>query len=314
MKCGLIQLRDICYEVIPGFLPLQAIHEILTRDDGQPDRPLRQTAREFTQVLNAIPQLWKIQLMQTQEEKPYSLQPCFSSIPSAPSNRLIDLGNHTTVMFYRQLLDTSIVPPALESWRQTLQPQPSFNSAFWANVYPPLASNRLGDLNWKVAHRVLRTALSLYQIGVYASPRCHRCGQIENIEHVLTGCAATNPLWNQVQPYVDKITNSCLRITNQIKLLGWFPSNQKHTPQKVIDLVNWVLCVARFAIHKSAVNFRTRNETTPMVSIFRALVKCHLNFQFKLHMMRDKMTEFQELWCLNSALARVEAQKLSFTL
>ena len=159
MKCGLTQLRDICYEVIPGFLPLQAIHEILTRDDGQPDRPLRQTAREFIQVLNAIPQLWKIQLMQTQEEKPYSLQPRFSSIPSALGNRLIDLGDHTTAMFYRQLLDTSIVSPALEFWRQTLQPQPSFNSAFWANVYPPLASNRLGDLNWKVAPRVLPTAI-----------------------------------------------------------------------------------------------------------------------------------------------------------
>ena len=78
-----------------------------------------------------------------------------NAIPSAPGNRLIDLGDHTTAMFYRQLLDTSIVPPALEFWRQTLQPQPSFNSAFWANVYPPLASNRLGDLNWKVAHRVL---------------------------------------------------------------------------------------------------------------------------------------------------------------
>ena len=101
VKCSLTQLRDICYEVIPGFLPLQAIHEILTRDNGQPDRHLHQTAREFTQVLNAIPQLWRIQLMQTQEEKPYSLQPRFSSIPSAPNNRLIDLGDHTTAMFYR---------------------------------------------------------------------------------------------------------------------------------------------------------------------------------------------------------------------
>ena len=72
--------------------------------------------------------------MQTQEEKPYSLQPRFSSIPSAPNSRLIDLGDHTTAMFYRQLLDTSIVPPALEFWRQTLQPQPSFISAFWANA------------------------------------------------------------------------------------------------------------------------------------------------------------------------------------
>ena len=149
VKCGLTQLRDICYEVIPGF---RAIHEILTQNDGQPDRSLRQTTCEFTQVLNAIPHLWKIQLMQTQEEKSYSLQPLFGSIPTAPANGLIDLGDHTTAMFYCQLLDTSIIPPALAFWRQMLQPQPSFNSAFWANAYPPLASNRQGDLNWKVAH------------------------------------------------------------------------------------------------------------------------------------------------------------------
>ena len=236
--------------------------------------------------------------MQTQEEKPYSLQPRFSSIFNAPGNRPIDLCDHTTAIFYRQLLDTSIVPSALEFWRQILKPQPSFNSAVWANVYPPLASNRLGDLNWKLAHRVLPTALSLYRMGVYATPRCHRCGQIENSEHVSTVCASTNPLWIQVQSYVDRISNSCLRITNHIKLLGWIPSNQVHMPQKTIHLVNWVLCVGRFAIHKSAVNFRTGNETTPIVSIFRAFVKSHCNFQFKLQMMTDKMTEFQELWCL----------------
>ncbi|KAK2552210.1 Transposon TX1 uncharacterized 149 kDa protein [Acropora cervicornis] len=124
-------------ESFPDILnePLFRNNLITADDDGQPNRHLHQTAREFTQVLNAIPQLWSIQLMQTQEEKPYSLQPRFSSIPSAPNNRLIDLGDHTTAMFYRQLLDTSIVPPALEFWRQTLQPQPSFISAFWANVY-----------------------------------------------------------------------------------------------------------------------------------------------------------------------------------
>ena len=121
----------------------------------------------------------------------------------------------------------------------------------------------LGDLNWKLAHRVLPTALSVYRMGVYATPRCHRCGQIENINHVLTDCASTNPLWNQVKSYVDRITNSCLRITNDIKLLGWVPSNQIHMPRRAIHPVNCVLCVARFAIHKSAVNYRARNQTTP---------------------------------------------------
>ena len=73
-------------------------------------------------VLNAVPHLWKIQLMQIQEEKRYLLQPRFSSIPSAAGNCLIDLGDNTPAMFYCQPLDTSIVPSELEFWWHMLQP------------------------------------------------------------------------------------------------------------------------------------------------------------------------------------------------
>ena len=139
-------------------------------------------------------------------------------------------------------------------------------------------TNKLGDLNWKIAHRVLPTALSLYWMGVYGTPNCQRCGEVENIEHVLTASASTHQFWNQVQIYMDRITSSRLNINNHMKLLRWIPSDQVHMSGKAIHLVNWVLCVAHYAIHKSAVTFSTRNETTPIALIFQVFVKNHLRF------------------------------------
>ena len=54
IAAGVIKISDICYEVVPGFLPVEAIHESLanqTRNDG---RTLEKSSREFDKVLSAI--------------------------------------------------------------------------------------------------------------------------------------------------------------------------------------------------------------------------------------------------------------------
>ena len=45
MESNLIQLKDICYEVIPGFLPETAIHEILSEHEENRDRTFQQSVR-----------------------------------------------------------------------------------------------------------------------------------------------------------------------------------------------------------------------------------------------------------------------------
>ena len=45
VRAGLIQVKDLCYIAIPGFLPLLAIHELLTTADASLTRSSARTAR-----------------------------------------------------------------------------------------------------------------------------------------------------------------------------------------------------------------------------------------------------------------------------
>ena len=51
-------VQDICYSVIPGFLPDLAIHEILTQHNENTTRSLQQTKHELHELQRALPNYW----------------------------------------------------------------------------------------------------------------------------------------------------------------------------------------------------------------------------------------------------------------
>ena len=55
IQAGLVIVGDLCYSVIPAFIPALAIHEILTHDDYDPKRTLHQTTQQLTQIQRAFP-------------------------------------------------------------------------------------------------------------------------------------------------------------------------------------------------------------------------------------------------------------------
>lgn len=106
-----------------------------------------------------------------------------------------------------------------------------FDSSLSNTLYSPLVTAKQGDLNWRVAHKVLLTALWLNRMDIYASENCHRCGVLEMIEHESVGCPV-------VQVFVDKITGRSVSLTTKIRPLGWIPEDGIQLSKKVINLVN----------------------------------------------------------------------------
>ena len=151
-------------------------------------------------------------------------------------------------------------------------------------------------------------------MGVYATPNCHRCGATDTLEHAMLDCPIVDNFWNEIQAYVDKITNKALSLTTQVKLFGKVKTKNDPLGSRTIDLVNWTLTLARWAIHKSAVNYRVRSLTFQPEIILRAMVKSHLRFQFKLYMSRHTQYYFPFHWCLGEAFGKVENGSLVFTL
>jgi len=208
---GVTQVRDLCYVAIPGFLPATAVRELI------PIHPRKQILQELRTILAAIPDDWK------------SLKLSHSAPNTAPSPvnftlnfPVTPLANVPTRAFFRLLttVPTSSVP-SLQCWSRTLQPaHNSVNATFWKSIYCPLLPNKFGDLTWKVADRVLPTALSLFRINAYPSMDCHHCTATETNNHLLLHCPTLRPFWSTVKQYVKDISDGKIPLTDQIILFG----------------------------------------------------------------------------------------------
>ena len=195
-----------------------------------------------------------------------------------------------------------------------LRQDPHFNTTFWKTIYPKLATNKQGDVNWKIAHRIFPTALSLHRATIYNTPHCPHCQTNENIEYLFIHCQFTQTFWTNIQNYINKMTHSTLRLTDNIKLFGLTRHNTTIHDTDTLNLLNWTLTIARCAIHKSAVEYRTKQIHTSPDDLFLASVKTHLKFQHKYYTMQNKEADFISIWCIGSALASINNHKLIFHL
>ena len=83
IKAGIIQIKDICYEIVPSFLRASAIHELISdHDSGY--RPLSTTALELNHLLDALPKEWCHQISTSETRNQPTLQPVFSIVNPNP--------------------------------------------------------------------------------------------------------------------------------------------------------------------------------------------------------------------------------------
>ena len=145
VAAGITRIRDICYEVIPGFLPMSAIHDFLTEDTA---RTVSRTTEEWKELLVALPSQWCKKICTASVRPPPTLQPCFGIVNSSPAQTPIDMSLCRTRHFYAHLLKAEKpVIPAVDQWKLKLQPEPCFNAKQWKTLYPPLINNKQGDVN-----------------------------------------------------------------------------------------------------------------------------------------------------------------------
>ena len=127
---------------------MSAIHEIL-KDQAEIARDVSRTTLELGKLLDAIPTQWSPQIGTASARPPPTLHTCFGIVNPSSEETPIDISSCRTRHFYRHLLQADKpVIPAVDYWKQTLQPEPRFNAKQWKTLYPPLINNKHGDVNW----------------------------------------------------------------------------------------------------------------------------------------------------------------------
>ena len=156
VNAAITNIRDICYEVIPGFLRWNAVHEILPEiKEENENRTKQQTKQEFDTIKCAIPTDWKYELEKSKDNTErlasQSTQPRFEVNSQQGNQTTKEITELKTTHFYRQLMhDKNTTIPALEYWRANLQPTPTFDSNHWKSTYSKLITKKQGDVNWKL--------------------------------------------------------------------------------------------------------------------------------------------------------------------
>ena len=291
IAAGIVRIKDICYEVVPGFLPVSAVFEMLS---DQPPRPISETRRQFDEILGALPPEWKDQICMRHPETQPSVQPFFGIVNPVSGQPPTDILQCKTRHFYHQLHQSKKpVIPAIDYWKRTLQPEPLFDSEQWRVVFSPLITNRQGDLNWKIVHRVIPTALSLRRMGILDSESCYRCGLTDTIKHAFIDCLPIMNVWAFVQTFINRILGTNQSLSRHTKLLGKVGRRGGPLSKQQVDLLNWTLSVARYSIHTSIVQHRAHQTTVTPEALFKSAIKAHLRFKFILSCIRQNHESFK---------------------
>jgi len=96
---GVTQVKDICYEAVPGYLPTNAVHELLIEQEND-DHTLERTERELTKIRSSIPQEWSSKIQSQPTNQSPNLQPRFEVNTTDSNNASLDILNGRTRTFY----------------------------------------------------------------------------------------------------------------------------------------------------------------------------------------------------------------------
>ena len=164
-------------------------------------------------------------------------------------------------------------------------------------------------------HRVLPTAQRLFQSTVWHTEMCHHCNQPETLEHLLLECTALDPFNLLLQQLFSTLFNNTIQLNNKSFILGLQHNKTNSTPTKMdASLFTYLVTIAKFSIHSSAVKFRLYREQIAPNAIFTSIIKSHIFDRFRLASLNGTIDHFQSIWCRNDTLASIRNNKLIFNI
>ena len=251
LKSGIILIKHICYEVIPGFLPKNAIIEII--HEKFPEIKSSDIEAAYSKILSAIPDTWK-NLIEGPHQNAQSSQNIFVKL----KNRIIDFSNATTKTFYECLLSNVFETPTSEKFWLNKFLSINFASVY-STVHLPYLFPDIHCLNYRISMNSIFTMEKLFKINKTHSDICLLCKlHPESLEHLFVSCDMVQGL----QVLLIEMLHNCLITSSnpqsivipeytQLILLGWPVVKKDKQLSFNIYWINFVLGVARLSIFKA---------------------------------------------------------------
>lgn len=270
-------LRDITYEVVPGFLSQRSIVEIAQEKD--PDVDINSVRVKHSKLLSILPESMKH--IVNNNVNPI-LDTRHVTVDLFINNRKYPFVTCSTCVFYNILVARfSREPVSHAFWQDKFQSDDLFFSARWNVVHDNYKIPEQIDLDFRIFHNAIFTNEKLCKIGKIDSNLCTLCmKESENIVHLFLKCDTLQDFLSYITAQVELLLRNCASsflstlCIDEIIILG-FPWQKKHVNVK---FVNFFLSTVRYCIFKRRKISLSGSFNLSILNLFKYTLKHFVSY------------------------------------
>lgn len=308
MISGILKIKDILYEYVPGFLPLNAIKEMVAIEF--PEADLSHFATLYNVIKVSIPHEWNdlLKVGKLPDDSKTPLYVCINEVN-------MPISNCTTAVFYKLLLDNYFRKPTGESFWIHKYPKMEFDK-IWKIVNLSIKSYELVALDYKVSCNIIFTMAKLNQMKIVSSPLCHVCETAnEDIMHLFIDCPELIDLKLLIANMSETIfSNAPATILNSISLDECLLFGYCKTHRNVNTIFfNLVLSVYRYSVYmRRHLSMTHESPIYYVVQLFHHNLRNHINIMYQWYKRNGKLSNFQKYVLTNNKIVYLKENTLEY--
>ncbi len=300
IQANITTIRDISYEFTTGFLPSNALHELI---------PSGFSDSFYSKLKSRLPPEWKEKIT-TECSNERSLSDDFYIKNTKDEYVLFSSLNCKAIYNMLILKDQNVV---LQKFRVFWEQKIGFIN--WPRLFKTLFKRnhdrKSANIQWKFLQLCLPTYERLYRHRIVQTPTCQRCNShVETSLHTFFNCTPVSKLWKFVFKLVKKI-NPTLNLNNICKfvILGFY----EYKPDLPVE--NFLRDAAFSVIWKTRneIIFDNKRDDLKNRFIFKVISKLKEE-HFIASQDVETLNLFEQKWCQNGVLASLENRKLKINI
>lgn len=312
IQAGIVQIKDICYEVIPGFLPTQAIFDVIKEKNS--DVSYKYVKDLYMMLLNSIPAEWKTIVLKNCFSRNDQLSDFYVKL----NGKVCNISLCQTKRFYQLFLQKVFIKPnCYEFWSEHCNSHEKEFAFVWKQVHSFWKPSECIDLDFKLCHNRLFTNVKLCRIGIIDSAVCQNCNsEDEDLFHMLLSCDLVIDFHDFLYDILEKLfihaTYDVLRRFNyqRLFLLGL---TCKCTGVNV-HFVNFLLSIGRLCIMKQRQMIKHGTSNVNLIVYFKYTLKHYISYFHAYCKMQNRLSVFEKMFLRDNTILSLEEDVLLFLL
>lgn len=285
MKAGMIRVRDFRYEVVPGFLPDQAIVDTVWGIDE--DVRKGTVLRMYERIKECVPGEW-VRLLDNHssngvlETLPEMKVKCGETMQALSSTQVRAL--------YWAIITRKVRAPASEKvWRQVF---PGMEvETLWENMVVRLNSLECTHFDFMLRHNRVFTKVVLHQVDRSVSRVCDVCrDEDENLMHMMFECVDVAGFYVRLREMLERYWGEEIIGGGDWRWLVLFGVGQ-HVRGVNIVLLNFMLSHARYAVYSRRNLARFEGKRVTVWKVFEGLIRKDVDLMY-----RSKQEDFEKVF------------------